>query len=174
VAETNTCKLDPTRFLPDKLLMPHLPSWTPDRLVGIDSELVHYCKCPIHELKLRYVELTLRFKIWIVASTAFSSLVAFDQDVTFFRDLLLQMALSSSTGPSRAVLFALLAVSSQHRDGLQSQALSFKTSAISALVKSAESGALGTTEAAQHVAAGMLLCSFEVRRICCRSTGECC
>jgi hypothetical protein len=72
------------------------------------------------------------------------------------------MALSDDSLPSKALLFALLAVSSQYRDGLQSQAVQFKLSAISALAKSAKNGSLGTTDAAQHVATGMLLCSFEV------------
>ena len=101
-------------------------------------------------------------KCLLVTSTAFSSLVVFNQDASGFRDLLIQMALSNDTAPSRAVLFALLAFSSQYRDGLQSRAVQFKTSAISALARSAENGPLSTTEAAQHVAAGMLLCSFEV------------
>ena len=97
-----------------------------------------------------------------VTSTAFSSIVTFDQDSGHFRDLLIQMALSDGTLGSQAVLFALLAFSSQSRDGLQSRAVEFRTSAIRALAKSAETGALSTHEAAQHVAAGMLLCSFEV------------
>ncbi len=46
--------------------------------------------------------------------------------------------------------------------GSQDRAVQLKMSAIKALVMSAGSGALDTTEAAQHVAAGMLLCSFEV------------
>ena|SRR5690349_21221825 len=98
----------------------------------------------------------------IVASTVFSSLALFDQDAVYFRDMLIQMALSSGTVPSRAVLFALLALSSYYRDGFQSQAVQFKLDAIRALAKSTENGILGTTEAAQHVATGMLLCSFEV------------
>lgn len=72
------------------------------------------------------------------------------------------MALSDDSSPSRAVLFALLAVSSRARDGLQSRAVEFKTHAIGELAKSAGTGALSTTEAVQHVAAGMLLCTFEV------------
>ncbi|KAH8693985.1 fungal-specific transcription factor domain-containing protein [Talaromyces proteolyticus] len=127
------------RILPGQLLTPYRSSWKPCQLDGRDAELVHY-----------------------FASTAFSSLAIFNQDAAAFRDLLIQMALSDGTVSSRAVLFALLAVASQHRDGLQCRAVQFKISAISALAKSAENGTLSTTEAAQHVTAGMLLCSFEI------------
>ena len=166
-AKPDTDIPDPMKILPDKLLVPHLSSWKPDSLDGIDSDLVHYCRSD-QTCLLMYstcLEMKLRLNYLIVASTASSSLVAFDQDTAGFRDLLIKMALSTGTVSSTAVLFALLAVSSQHRDGLQSRALHFKTSAISALAKSVNRGALGTTEATQHVAAGMLLCSFEVCRI---------
>ncbi|RDW56538.1 hypothetical protein BP6252_14109 [Coleophoma cylindrospora] len=110
-------------------------------------------------------------KVLLVASNAFSSLSIFNQDAADFRDLLIQMALSSSTASSQAVLFALLAVASQYRDGLQSRAVQLKTAAISALAKSVANGISSTTEAAQHVAAGMLLCTFE-SQTCSATSGQ--
>ena len=101
-------------------------------------------------------------KACAVASEAFASLAMFNRDTRDFRNLLIQMALSSGTITSRAVLFALLAVSSKHRHGPQERAFQFKASAVAALAKSAENGSLDTIESVQHVAAGMLLCSFEV------------
>ncbi|RDW56864.1 hypothetical protein BP5796_12931 [Coleophoma crateriformis] len=110
-------------------------------------------------------------KCLLVASNAFSSLAIFNQDAADFRSLLIQMALSNSTVSSQAVLFALLAVASQYRDGLQSRAVQFKTAAISALAKSAKNGISSTTEAAQHVAAGMLLCTFDTQT-CSETSGQ--
>ncbi|KAH8667081.1 fungal-specific transcription factor domain-containing protein [Xylariales sp. PMI_506] len=127
------------RALPERFHESAATLWRVPTLGGEDAELIHY-----------------------FVSTAFSSLVIFNQDAAGFRDLLLQLALSNASLPSRAVLYALLAVSSQYRYGLHSRAMEFKMSAISALAQSAKSGALDTVEAAQHVAAGMLLCSFEI------------
>lgn len=56
-----------------------------------------------------------------------------------------------------------MALASLHRYGLQSQALNFKILCIKALAASATSGITDTAVAAQHVTAGMLLSSFEVR-----------
>ncbi|KAK2591164.1 hypothetical protein QQS21_011140 [Conoideocrella luteorostrata] len=83
-------------------------------------------------------------------------------DVTGFQNLLIQMALSNSSAPSRAVLYAMLAFSQQHFDGHQGRAIQFKISAIQALATSARETTLDTRELAQHVAAGMLLCSLEI------------
>ncbi|KAI1422128.1 fungal-specific transcription factor domain-containing protein [Xylaria sp. FL1777] len=125
--------------LPDNLT---LPSPTPLRPVDLNAE----------ELELlRY------FK-----STAFSTLATISADLAGLRDMLVRMALMNHTIPSRAVLHALLAFSSLHRDGLQLQAAQHKTAAVGALAASAKNGVRSTTEAAQHVAANMLLCSFEI------------
>ncbi len=87
-------------------------------------------------------------------------------DAGAFRNMLVQMALSDGNAASRAVLFAMLAVSQCHRGGDQRRAIQFKVSAINALAASARNTVLETREAIQHVAAGMLLCSFEVRCAC--------
>jgi len=77
-------------------------------------------------------------------------------------NVLIRMALPSNTPSAAAVFRALLALSSLHRYGLQSQAADLKISAIAALAAASKSN-IGPKEAIQHVAAGMLLCSFEVR-----------
>jgi hypothetical protein len=102
----------------------------------------------------------------VVATTASYSLVTFNQNTREFGDMLIKMAFCNDSSSSKAVLFALLALASRYRNGLQSQAVQFKTAAITELTRSAERSSLSTTEAAQHVAAGMLLCSFEVGGIC--------
>ncbi|KAI1279704.1 fungal-specific transcription factor domain-containing protein [Xylaria sp. FL0933] len=126
-------------ILPNNLI---LPPPTPLRPVDLNAEE--------REL-LRYFQ-----------STAFSTLATFSADLAGVRDMLVQMALMNHTIPSRAVLHALLAFSSLHRDGLQLQAAQHKTAAVGALAASAKNGVVTTTEAAQHVAANMLLCSFEI------------
>ncbi|KAI0466379.1 fungal-specific transcription factor domain-containing protein [Xylaria cf. heliscus] len=95
-------------------------------------------------------------------STAFSTLSTVRVDVTGLRDLLVRLALSDHTIASRAVLHALLALSSLHRDSFQLQAAQHKTAAVGALAASARNGINSTVEAAQHVATNMLLCSFEI------------
>ncbi|KAI3338381.1 fungal-specific transcription factor domain-containing protein [Ustulina deusta] len=130
---------DDAVVLPDHLI---LPPPTPLRPAGLDAQ----------ELELlRYFR-----------ATAFSSLATLSADVVGVRDTLVRMALTSHTIPSRAVLHALLAFSSLRRDGLQLQAAQHKTAAVGALAASAKNGALTTAEAARHVAANMLLCSFGI------------
>ena len=73
------------------------------------------------------------------------------------------MALQGETTPASAVLQALLAFSSLHRYGLQSQALELKIAALGSLAK----GLGAQTTMQQHIAAGMLLCSFEVHQPSC-------
>lgn len=60
-----------------------------------------------------------------------------------------------------AVQQSLLAFSSTHRHGVHTRAAEHKIAALKALadISGCE---IGTTEAIQHVAAGMLLCSYEV------------
>jgi hypothetical protein len=75
--------------------------------------------------------------------------------------VLMRIALSSNTPSALAVLRSLLAFSSIHRDGVVGQALDLKISSLTTLA-AAWKGNLSTEELIQHVAAGMLLCSFEV------------
>lgn len=76
--------------------------------------------------------------------------------------------MSSKTVLSTAVLQALLAFSSLHRHGVHPQAVELKIAAIKTL-SSASMSHMSTAEATQHVAAGMLLSSFEIHQATCTS-----
>lgn len=73
----------------------------------------------------------------------------------------MRIALAGNTPSSVAVLRSLLALSSLHRYGIQVQAIELKISSLNALAAASMSN-FGAKEVIQHVAAGMLLCSFEV------------
>jgi hypothetical protein len=72
------------------------------------------------------------------------------------------MAMTNNSPSSSALLYALLAYSSLHQHGLSETALKFKVQALHLLSASA-GGELSLLNASQHVAASMLLGSFEVR-----------
>ncbi|KAI4867611.1 hypothetical protein F4820DRAFT_467503 [Hypoxylon rubiginosum] len=101
--------------------------------------------------------------------TASQSLTTFGHDPTKVGNILLRVALTSDTPSAIAVLKSLLALSSLHRYGVQTQAVELKISALKALAAASE-GNLGTKEAIQHIAAGMLLCSFEIHQSSCTSS----
>ncbi|KAI9036247.1 uncharacterized protein KD926_002156 [Aspergillus affinis] len=100
--------------------------------------------------------------------TASRSLTTFGHDPTSMGNLLIRMALANSSPSSAAVLRSLLALSSLHLHGLQGQAGELKLSALNALATASRTS-IGPMETAQHVAAGMLLCSFEILRASCTS-----
>jgi hypothetical protein len=77
-------------------------------------------------------------------------------------NMLMRIAFTNSTPSALAVLRSLLALSSLHRYGVQEQALEFKLASLKALAESAAAEVSGTREVIQHVAAGMMLLSFEV------------
>lgn len=73
----------------------------------------------------------------------------------------MRIALPGNTPSAAAVLNSLLALSSLHRYGVQTQAFRLKIATIKALA-AATTCNLTAREIMQHAAAGMLLCSFEV------------
>jgi len=75
--------------------------------------------------------------------------------------VLIRIALASNTSSALAVLHALLAFSALHRYNVSAQAVELKISALGALT-AVPDGKIGTLEAIQHVATGMLLMCFEV------------
>ncbi|KAL7904976.1 fungal-specific transcription factor domain-containing protein [Trichoderma velutinum] len=97
------------------------------------------------------------------ANVSYSTLSVLGVDAGRLRNLLLRMAVSSSTLPSFALKSSLLAVSSLHRDGLRDLAFRYKIAAINALAESAKSGHPGALESAQHAATCMLLATFETQ-----------
>ena len=76
-------------------------------------------------------------------------------------NVLIRIALAGKSPSAAAVRQSLLALSSLHRYGVQTQAVELKISALNALAVASKSD-ITSQEAVQHVAAGMLLCSFEV------------
>ncbi|KAJ5952399.1 uncharacterized protein N7479_010812 [Penicillium vulpinum] len=101
-------------------------------------------------------------------STASCSLTTFGHDPTNVGNMLIRMALVNDAPSTAAVLYSLLALSSLHRSGLHSQAAELKIAALKFLGV-ASNCEIGTMEAIQHVAAGMLLCSFEIYQASCTS-----
>ncbi|KAK7913844.1 hypothetical protein PG985_011547 [Apiospora marii] len=103
-----------------------------------------------------------------VASRSFST---FGQDQAQLGLLLLRIA-SAGDGTSFgvAVQQSLLAYSSTHRHGVHTRAAEHKIAALEALagISGCE---IGPAEAIQHVAAGMLLCSYEMHHSSC-TTGH--
>ncbi|KAL3471255.1 fungal-specific transcription factor domain-containing protein [Aspergillus californicus] len=101
-------------------------------------------------------------------TTASRALTTLGPDPVDLCGILMRISLSSPSSSATAVYRALLGFSSLHRYGVQSQAFEFKVSALNALA-AASGREIGATEAIQHVAAGMLLCSFEIHKASCTS-----
>lgn len=89
------------------------------------------------------------------------SLTIFAHNASDLGKVLIRMALGSDTASTMAVQQSILAFSSIHRYNVHSRAAELKISALEVLA-TASAGHIGTKEATQHIAAGMLLLSFEV------------
>lgn len=98
----------------------------------------------------------------LVYRWAYLSLVTLSTDNSHIRDVLIRLALGHNTGPGLALFYALLAFSSLRKDRLSQQALQLKIAALECLAGSSNKGLWSFREAAQHVAASMLLGAFEV------------
>jgi hypothetical protein len=96
-----------------------------------------------------------------VQHSASRSLAIFGHDSAHVGKMLMRIALTGNTPSAAAVLYSIFALSSLHRYGCQEQAFEFKISTLRALANMTMRK-LTATETIQHVAAGMLLCSFEV------------
>ncbi|KAK6078950.1 hypothetical protein SCUP234_05876 [Seiridium cupressi] len=92
---------------------------------------------------------------------AYHSLVTLGSN-TRIQDVLMHMALAHDTVSGQALLSALLAFSSLRRAGLHHETMQFKVTALQALSTSSQEVAQGLAGAAQHVAACMVLCAFEI------------
>ncbi|KAE8373968.1 fungal-specific transcription factor domain-containing protein [Aspergillus bertholletiae] len=113
-------------------------AWNPYKLEALDQDLLEYfCR---------------------VAS---ASLPTFGHDTTALGNILVRITLQGETDAAAAVLQALLAFSSLHRYGLQSQALELKIAALGSLAKGSAAPNLCAKATMQHTATGMMLCSFE-------------
>lgn len=104
-----------------------------------------------------------------VCLVASGSLATFGQDATALGNILVQFAMEGVMISADAVLQALLAFSSLHRYGLQSQAVELKIAALGSLAERSFASSSGAEDAIQHIVAGMLLCSFEIHHSSCTS-----
>ncbi|KAI1308374.1 fungal-specific transcription factor domain-containing protein [Xylaria venustula] len=107
-------------------------------------------------------EMTHMELLYYFREAAHYSLVTFSSTTLHVRDAIMQMTFTNDTVSRRALFYALLAFSSLHRTGLHRETMSFKVTALKALSESAKEAAQGSIEAAQHVAACMILCAFEI------------
>jgi hypothetical protein len=80
-------------------------------------------------------------------------------------DLLMSMVLANSTIPDSALICAIMAYSSLHRNGLNEEAIRFKIQAIRFLSTAVQVGQMSSLYAAHHVATSMLLGSCEVSTV---------
>lgn len=127
-------------------------------------DLVRHCKCenvPVGESGVTIL-FTKHLTIALVYDSAHLSLATFCVTTSQIRDALMSMALAQDTVPGLALFYAMLAFSSLHRHGVNEQTVKLKILAIHFLSASMEDESLILTNAAQHVAASMLLASFEV------------
>ncbi|KAK4177824.1 fungal-specific transcription factor domain-containing protein [Triangularia setosa] len=102
-------------------------------------------------------------------NSASRSLAILGHDGVELGNALIRIALANTSASATAVLHCLLAFSALHRDDVHSQAFELKITALQALAAASAITPLGTAEAIQHVAAGMILCSFEAHRSSCTS-----
>jgi len=97
----------------------------------------------------------------VVQCFAVHSLTIFGHRASDLGKVLIRMAMGSETVSTMGVQQAILAFSSIHRYNVHPRAVEHKISALKALANASTSH-IGTKEATQHIAAGMLLLSFEV------------
>ncbi|KAJ6438616.1 hypothetical protein O9K51_09210 [Purpureocillium lavendulum] len=96
-------------------------------------------------------------------TAASRSLPTFGYDSKAMCSVILPMAMSDHSASSTAVLLSLLALAALHRDGPQHQAARLKLGALRALEASVLEDS-STKDLLGHVAAGMLLCSYEIQK----------
>ncbi|KAK5654587.1 hypothetical protein OQA88_7216 [Cercophora sp. LCS_1] len=103
--------------------------------------------------------------------SASRALPIFGHDPTELGNTLIRIALSENTPSAGAVHKAILAFSSLHAHGVHSQAMELKISALRALaaMPRPKDANISCICAAQHIAAGMLLCCFEIHLSSCSS-----
>ncbi|KAF1954602.1 hypothetical protein CC80DRAFT_475863 [Byssothecium circinans] len=117
-----------------------------------------------HGLKEKELDLLSYFE-----REASRALTTFGRDPKLLKDALMRISLSENSPASTAVLHSLLGLSSLHRYGVNEQAMQLKISSLRALAKASET-CFGSAEGVHHIAAGMLLCSFEVQQASCNAS----
>ncbi|KAI1426169.1 fungal-specific transcription factor domain-containing protein [Xylaria sp. FL1777] len=122
-----------------------LPSWNPSQTDVDDAELLEH-----------------------FYHSASQSLAVFGRDRAELGHALVRIALMNDSKSSRAVWLSLLAFSATHRHDVYVQPVQLKISALE-IMATAKGNEMGTKEAIQHIAAGMLLCSLEIQSTSCTS-----
>ncbi|KAK7986947.1 hypothetical protein PG988_001935 [Apiospora saccharicola] len=129
---------------------------------------IHMINVTCRDIAVHYTYTGSKSRIQSVASR---SLPTFGQDPVQLGQMLLRIAgAGGGTSFGVAVQQSLLAFASTHRHGVHTRAAEHKIAALKALadISGCE---IGTAEAVQHVAAGMLLCSYEMHHSSC-TTGH--
>ncbi|KAI0468861.1 hypothetical protein F4859DRAFT_489188 [Xylaria cf. heliscus] len=90
---------------------------------------------------------------------AYRHLATFGYDPRYVSEILMRMALADGSPSATAVLRSLLALSSLHRYGYQTQVVELKISALKAL-ESASRSHIGANEGVRHIGTIMILCSI--------------
>ncbi|KAK5655541.1 hypothetical protein OQA88_5472 [Cercophora sp. LCS_1] len=83
--------------------------------------------------------------------------------------LLVKIAVDGDSTSSQVVFRSIIAFAALHRHQVHTQAVQLKISALKTLGTASTSDAIGTAEAIQHIAAGMLLLSLEIHQASCTS-----
>ncbi|KAI9151375.1 hypothetical protein HJFPF1_08577 [Paramyrothecium foliicola] len=97
-------------------------------------------------------------------SVASSALLTMGQDSTAIRETIIRTALLANTPAAVGVFKSLLAVSALHRYGFRDRAAQLQISALKALQqRQLTENEMTAQEIIQQIAAGMLLCSFEIQ-----------
>ncbi|KAF2448085.1 hypothetical protein P171DRAFT_428213 [Karstenula rhodostoma CBS 690.94] len=97
------------------------------------------------------------------------SLTIFGSDPKQLTNFLMCLSQNGKTQASTAVLHSMFGLASLYRYGWNAQAMEFKISSLRALAKASETFD-ESVEGVHHVAAGMLLCSFEVHMASCSAS----
>lgn len=90
------------------------------------------------------------------------TLPAFAIDLESLRGVIARLAISDDSAPSRAVLNSLLALAALHSSQTPRRATEYIAIALRSLRVSAQEG-IKRHHSLQHIAAGILICAFEVR-----------
>jgi hypothetical protein len=98
----------------------------------------------------------------VVVERASYSTITFGKDAQRVPGIIIRMALSDKTPSSTAVLRSCLALASFHRDNALQTTARSKIAALRALSESTQ-GFIGVNESVCHIAAGIILCTLEVR-----------
>lgn len=97
----------------------------------------------------------------VVKSVAPACLMVYGEDSSALLSTLIRMVLSGSSRSTVCLMQSMLAVSSVYLHGLQAQSIKYHTAALRTMRAAVDHGLAGV-EPCEHVAAAMLLGSYEV------------